>query len=435
MDIAVIGSGHVGLVTGACFADMGHRVHCVDQDRPKIEMLRKGTPPFFEPGLQEMVRKNLGRKRLSFSTLVGEAVRKSEIIFIAVGTPTKSTGEPDLSSVEKVAGAIAKAARGYHLVVEKSTVPVETGAWIKKTLASNAGRLKKAEFDVASNPEFLREGSAIQDFMKPDRIVIGVETRRAEKILRNLYEPFEAPMVVTDIHSAEIIKHASNSFLAMKISFTNMIARLCEKVGADIHKVAEGMGYDHRIGPHFLNAGIGFGGFCFPKDLAAFIHIGEKAGIDFKMLRSVLEVNEGQKTHFVARVKETLWNLEGKKLGVLGLSFKPDTDDMRFAPSVDIIRALQNEGARIRAFDPEAMGTARVILNGIGYAKDPYEAARSADGLLILTEWSEFKELNLPRLKSIMKRPLVFDGRNLFDPKVMKGHGFQYVSVGRTPLV
>ena len=433
MKISVIGSGHVGLVTGACFADLGHQVVCVDNDRRKIALLKKGKIPFFEPGLHDLVRKNFLKKRLSFSNSIRDAVQKSEVIFIAVGTPTKASGEADLSSVERVATEIAKWAQGYHLVVEKSTVPVETGAWIKKTIQANIRKSKKADFDVASNPEFLREGSALQDFMKPDRIVIGVENKRAEKILRGLYEPLKSPIVVTDINSAEIIKHASNSFLSTKISFINMISQLCEKVGADVGKVAEGMGYDRRIGHDFLDAGIGFGGFCFPKDLAAFVHIGEKAGVDFKILRAVAEINENQKTHFVNKVKEVLWNVKGKKLGVLGLSFKPDTDDMRFAPSIDIIQALRNEGAQIQAFDPEAIPVAKAMLNGLSYVSSSYEAARSSDALLILTDWSEFKEMSLPKIKRLMKRPLIFDGRNMFDPKAMKAIGFEYISIGRPP--
>lgn len=431
----MIGSGHVGLVTGVCFADLGHDVICVDNDERKIALLKRGRLPFFEPGLQDLIAKNKAKKRLAFATSIRGAVPDSEVIFISVGTPTKETGEADLVSVEKVTTEIARTLRGYHLIVEKSTVPVETGAWVKKTLQLNAPKSRKVDFDVASNPEFLREGSAIQDFMNPDRVVIGVESKRAEKILRSLYEPLHAPIVVTDLNSAEIIKHASNSFLSTKISFINMVSRLCEKVGADIVKVAEGMGYDHRIGPHFLGAGIGFGGFCFPKDLAAFIHIGQKTGVDFKILRAVLEANEDQKRHFIQKIRETVWNLEGKRIGVLGLAFKPETDDMRLAPAIDVIRALQSEGAVVRAYDPVAVPVARTLLNGIQYAKDGYEAARRADALLFLTEWNEFREMNLARLKRLMKRPLVFDGRNVYEPKVMKEAGFQYVSIGRPPVL
>lgn len=434
MKISVIGSGHVGLVTGTCFADLGHEVICVDNDAKKIALLKKGKVPFFEPGLHDLVLKNTSKKRLCFLTSIPEAVLRSEIIFISVGTPTKETGEADLRSVEKVATEIARALRGYHLIVEKSTVPVETGMWIKKTVQINIHKGKKVDFDVASNPEFLREGSAIQDFMKPDRIVIGVENKRSEKILRSLYEPLKAPIVVTDVNSAEMIKHASNSFLSTKISFINMLARLCEKVGADVLKVKEGMGFDRRIGPYFLDAGVGFGGFCFPKDLAAFIHIGQKAGVDFKILKAVLEINEDQKRYFVSKVKDTLWNLDGKRIGILGLSFKPETDDMRFAPSIDIIQDLQDQGAIIQAFDPEAIPAARIILNGLHYVKSAYEAARGVDALLCLTEWNEFREINLKKLKRLMKRPLIFDGRNMYDPKIMKDLGFQYISVGRMPV-
>lgn len=431
MKIGVIGSGHVGLVTGACFADLGHEVLCVDQDVRKIALLKKGKMPFFEPGLSELVRKNQAKKRLVFSTRIRDAVREAEVLFIAVGTPTKESGEADLSSVEAVVTEIAKCLHRYCLIVEKSTVPVETGNWVKRTISINMKGKNKTDFDVASNPEFLREGAAIEDFMRPDRIVLGVESKRAEKILRTLYEPLNAPIVVTDINSAEIIKHASNSFLASKISFINMVSRLCEKVGADVKKVAEGMGYDSRIGTHFLDAGVGFGGSCFPKDLAAFVHIGEKAGADFSLLRSVVAINAGQRIHYVQKVKEVLWNLSGKRIGVLGLSFKPDTDDMRAAPSIDVIRALQGEGSDIRAFDPEAIPAARSFFRGVTYVKTPYEAARGADALLFLTEWKEFKELDFSKLKRLMKRPLIFDGRNMFDPKQMKGFGFEYVSVGR----
>lgn len=434
MKISVIGAGHVGLVTSACFADLGHDVICIDNDIKKIALIKRGEIPFFEPGLHDLVKHNIARNRLRFSTSIKEAMDQCEVTFIAVGTPTKESGEADLSSVEKVAMEIAKNLRSYHLIVEKSTVPVETGAWVKKTIQINIRKSKKIDFDLASNPEFLREGAAIQDFMKPDRIVLGVENKRAEKILRSLYEPLKAPIVVTDVNSAEIIKHASNSFLSAKISFINMVSQLCEKVGADIHKVAQGMGYDRRIGPTFLNAGIGFGGFCFPKDLAAFIHIAQKSGVDFKILRAVLDVNEDQKKHFVDKVKHVLWNLEGKRIGALGLSFKPDTDDMRFSPAADIISALQRAGAEVQAFDPEAMPVAKKLLKELKCVKDPYEAARSADALLILTEWSEFRELNLGRIKRLMKRPLIFDGRNIYDPKTMKELGFQYISIGRAPV-
>src|SRR3990167_1072697 len=373
MKISVIGAGHVGLVTSACFADLGHDVICIDNDIKKIALIKRGEIQFFEPGLHDLVKHNIARNRLRFSTSIKEAMDQCEVTFIAVGTPTKESGEADLSSVEKVAMEIAKNLRSYHLIVEKSTVPVETGAWVKKTIQINIRKSKKIDFDLASNPEFLREGAAIQDFMKPDRIVLGVENKRAEKILRSLYEPLKAPIVVTDVNSAEIIKHASNSFLSAKISFINMVSQLCEKVGADIHKVAQGMGYDRRIGPTFLNAGIGFGGFCFPKDLAAFIHIAQKSGVDFKILRAVLDVNEDQKRHFVDKVKHVLWNLEGKRIGALGLSFKPDTDDMRFSPAADIISALQRAGAEVQAFDPEAMPVAKKLLKELKCVIDPYE--------------------------------------------------------------
>lgn len=429
MKICIIGTGYVGLVTGTCFADLGNKVICVDIDREKIEGLKKNKIPIYEPGLAEMVRHNKAEGRLSFTTSIREGVRKSEVIFIAVGTPPRENGEADLTHVENVSRQIANAMSGYRLVVEKSTVPVETGKWVEHTLRVNIkGNIK---FDVASNPEFLREGSAIQDFMHPDRIVIGVETKRARDILLELYRPLKAPIVVTDIKSAEIIKHASNSFLATKISFINAVANICEKVGADVVKVAEGMGLDSRIGNAFLNAGIGFGGSCFPKDVSAFIRIAEKIGYDFNILKAVEKVNQQQKEIFLRKIEETLWILSNKTIGVLGLSFKPNTDDIRSAPAIEIIRRLLNAGARIKAFDPQAMPKASKILRKVRFCKDAYETARRADALVITTEWNEFKELDLMRLKKIMREPVIIDGRNIYDPARMKRQGFRYVGVGR----
>src|SRR3989338_854207 len=414
MNLGIIGSGHVGLVTGACFSDFGHSVVCMDDDRPKIGNLKNGKIPFFEPNLEEIIHKNVKKKRLRFSTSIEEVVKFSEIIFLCVGTPPRENGEADLSQVETVAKAIAKHLSSYRLIVEKSTVPVETGIQLDKTIRRNVK--KTISFDVASNPEFLREGSAVQDFFKPDRIVLGVQSKKAEAILTQIYAPFKVPIIVTDIQSAEMIKHASNSFLATKISFINLVAQMCAKVGADVAKVAEGMGLDNRIGKAFLNAGIGYGGFCFPKDIQAFARIGEKLNIDCNLLKSVQEINETQKIEFVKKVEEALWNLKGKRLAVLGLAFKPDTDDMRYAPSVDIINKLQAEGAKIVAYDPCAVPVAEKILNGVFYAKNPYDTCREADAVLILTEWKEFRELDLNRLKKILKRPIVIDGRNIYDP-------------------
>lgn len=427
MEISVIGTGYVGLVTGVCFADCGHQVTCVDNDSQKIGALKQGRIPIYEPGLPELLEKN--RARLSFSTSISEGVKKSKVIFIAVGTPPREDGEADLSSVEAVAREIAPAVDGYRLVVEKSTVPVQTGEWIKRTMKWQCP--EGAEFDIASNPEFLREGSAIQDFLKPDRIVIGVESERAERLLRELYQGFPAPILVTDIQSAEIIKHASNSFLSMKISFINAIANICERIGADVTKVAEGVGLDHRIGRDFLHAGAGFGGFCFPKDLGAFIRIAEKVGYDFRLLKEVERINEEQKRIIVQKVRDALWILKNKTIGVLGLAFKPDTDDLRYAPSLTIIEELQKEETRIKAYDPVAMDKARPILSGVEFCRDAYPAAEGSDALLLVTEWDEFRQLDLGRIKNLLKTPVLIDARNLYDPQEMKRLGFDYRGVGR----
>ncbi len=429
MNISIIGSGHVGLVTGACFADLGHRVLCVDCDPRKIALLKKGKSPIYEPGLEELIRKNLKKRRISFSLQISQAVRHGEVLFVCVGTPPKENGEADLTAVESVSREIAHTMTSYRLIVDKSTVPVETGHWVYKTVEGS--RRRHVQFDVASNPEFLREGSAVQDFFYPDRIVVGVESKRAEKIFRELYKPFKVPLVVTDIKSAELIKHASNSFLAMKISFINLISRMCEAVGADVEKVAEGMGLDPRIGKSFLKAGVGFGGFCFPKDLAAFIHIAERLDVDSSLLRATVDINETQKKIFVDKIARHLWNLKGKTIGVLGLSFKADTDDMRFAPSLDIVKGLLKEGVRLQLYDPQAVHEARKIFHKVTFVPNPYEAARKADALIVLTEWKEFSELDFKRIKKLMRRPLLFDGRNLYDREKMKKAGFEYYGVGR----
>ncbi len=429
MKIAIIGSGYVGLVTGTCFAHLGNEVMCVDNDLKKLAMLKKGQVPIYEPGLEEMIRKNVKEKRLTFSSSIVQAVNHAEVLFICVNTPPKDNGEADLSYVEKVSEDIAKHMKGYRLIVEKSTVPVQTGEWVQKTIRQN--RRSGVSFDVASNPEFLREGSAINDFIHPDRVVLGVQSKKAEKILRTLYEPLKAPILVTDIKSAELIKHASNSFLATKISFINAVSRICDSVGADIEQVAKGMGLDPRIGPSFLKAGIGFGGFCFPKDLSAFLRMSEKVGTRFELLNEVLAINEEQKRYFVQKIESNLWNLKSKNIGVLGLAFKANTDDMRFAPSINIIEALQREGVKIRAYDPQAAEKARSIFTGIRYVKTPYEAARNADALLVLTEWGEFTNLDLKRLKRLMKQPVIFDGRNIFDPQELDRQGFRYFGMGR----
>lgn len=429
MNIAIIGAGYVGLVTSACFAELGNKVICVDNNPEKIALLKKLKIPFFEKGLDKMVRKNVAKGRLIFTDSIEHAVKKSLIIFICVGTPPKQGGEADLSYVENVAAQIAKNMPSYRLVVEKSTVPVETGKWIGHTVRINNKRGIK--FDVASNPEFLKEGTAIEDFMRPDRIVIGVESKKAKDLLVKLYSPIKSEIVITDIKSAELIKHASNSFLATKISFINSIANICEKTGADIEKVSYGMGLDKRIGRTFLKSGIGYGGFCFPKDLDAFIHISDKLGYEFSILKSAKKVNESQKQIFLKKIEKELWIIKDKTIGILGLAFKPNTDDMRFASSIDIINYLAAAGAKIKAYDPQAMEKARPLFEDITFCKDPYDAAKGSDVLLILTEWDEFKTMKLNRIKKLLKNPLIIDGRNIFDPVKMKKLGFRYISIGR----
>ncbi|MDP2911571.1 MAG: UDP-glucose/GDP-mannose dehydrogenase family protein [Candidatus Omnitrophota bacterium] len=429
MNIAIIGAGYVGLVTGACFAELGNSVICVDNDPEKISLLKQLKMPVYEKGLDKMVKKNVRAGRLVFTDDIKEAVKKSLVIFICVGTPPREGGEADLSYIEDVAAQIAKNMSSYRLIIEKSTVPVETGAWIERTIKIN--NKKGIKFDVASNPEFLKEGTAIEDFMRPDRIVIGVETKKAKDILTRLYSPIKAEIVVTDIKSAELIKHASNSFLATKISFINSISNICEKTGADIEKVSYGMGLDKRIGRAFLKSGIGYGGFCFPKDLDAFIHISDKLGCDFSILKAVRSVNENQKQVFIKKIEKELWIIKDKTIGVLGLAFKPNTDDMRFAPSIDIIDFLTSSGARIKAYDPKAMEKAGAVLKGVDFCKDPYDVAKGSDALLILTEWNEFKAMELSRIKKLLKNPLIIDGRNIFDLVKMKKLGFKYISMGR----
>ncbi len=429
MNISIIGTGYVGLVTGACFAELGNTVICTDNNHKKISDLKRCIIPIYEPGLEELVTINVKKKRLFFFTSIKDAVNKSEVIFIAVGTPSLRNGEADLTGVENVARNIALNLTGYRLIVEKSTVPVETGIWLKHTISTYIKH--NIKFDIASNPEFLREGQAINDFMHPDRIVIGVESKRARDMLVSLYKPLNAPLVITDIKSAELIKHASNSYLATKISFINAISRICEKVGADVVEVAEGMGLDKRIGPGFLNAGIGYGGSCFPKDVDAFINIAEKLGCNFDLLKAVRAVNQQQKLFFLNKIKDLLWIIKDKTIGILGLSFKPNTDDIRNAPSIDIIQALQSEGAKIKVYDPSAMEKAGELLDKVKFCKDPYEVSRGSDCLLIITEWDEFKELDLSKIKKLLKRPFIIDGRNIYEPQRMKKLGFTYAGIGR----
>ena len=429
MNISIIGSGYVGLVTGSCLAELGNKVFCVDNDSKKISQIKKGIIPIYEPGLEELILNNVKKKSLEFTSSIKEAVAQSEIIFIAVGTPPLENGEADLTGIENVARSIAQCMTGYRLIVEKSTVPVETGEHVKETIETYVKH--KIKFDVASNPEFLREGSAIEDFMHPDRIVIGVESQKAKELLMNLYEPLNVPIVVTNIKSAELIKHASNAFLATKVSFINAIARICDKVGADVEEVARGMGLDRRIGHSFLNAGIGYGGSCFPKDLDAFVDISEKLGYSFDLLKEVRHINDGQKNYIAKKIKEALWIIKDKNIGILGLSFKPDTDDLRNAPSLDLIKVLQAEGAKIKAYDPQAMEKASQVLHDVTFCKNPYEVCKGSDCLLVVTEWNEFKELDFAKVKKLLKRPLIIDSRNIYEPAKLKKLGFTYISVGR----
>lgn len=430
MLISIIGSGYVGLVTGACFADLGNNVICVDNNERKIARLKKGIMPIYEPGLEELVKRNIKEGRIAFTTSLKDAVKRSEVIFLCVPTPPKDNGDADMTYVENVAREVAISLSSYKLIVDKSTVPVNTGEWVEHTI--NIFNKHKAEFDIASNPEFLKEGSAIEDFMNPDRVVIGVKRKKAADMLKELYSPLKAPIVVTDIKSAELIKHASNSFLATKISFINSVANICDKVGADVVDVARGMGLDKRISKDFLNAGIGFGGSCFPKDLDAFVHIAGKIGYDFGILKEAQNVNVHQKRVVVKKIESLLWNLQKKTVAILGLSFKPDTDDLREAPALEIIEMLLKEDVHIKAYDPVAMPKAKERLKGhVEFCKDAYSAAKESDCLLIATEWNEFKELDFKKIKKLMRQPVVVDGRNLYDPKEMKKIGFRYTGMGR----
>jgi UDPglucose 6-dehydrogenase len=445
MKISVIGAGYVGLTSAACLAEIGHTVRCADNDERKLDVLRGGELPFFEPHLDELVTRNCREGRLGFET-TENAVRNAEAVFICVGTPPLDNGEADLSAVANVARTIAQRATGYCLVIEKSTVPVQTSQQLKRQLQLYAN--KGLRCDLVSNPEFLREGSAIADFFHPDRIVIGVEREEVAARLREIYRPvleqtFKCPVhadctarktpawIVTDPSSAELIKHASNSFLAMKISFINMVADLCEAVGADVTKVALGMGMDPRIGPAFLNPGMGFGGFCFPKDVQAFVRIAAKAGCDFSLLKEVENINKRRIERFVEKVRRELWVIRGRKIAVWGLSFKPNTDDVRFAPAIEVLRLLVREGAEVSAYDPQAIDKAKAVFPNARYCADPYEAAQDAEALLLVTEWEEFRRIDWQRLRSVMDRPLILDGRNTLDANELTHHGFNYIGVGR----
>jgi UDPglucose 6-dehydrogenase len=449
MRIAVVGSGYVGLVAGACFADLGHDVILVDNDERKLAALKNGEVPIHEKFLPELLSRHRGH-RLQFSDNLQEAVRATAVIFVAVGTPPTDRGDADLSYVESVAREITGAINGHKVIVEKSTVPVYTSEWVRKIILRNGA--DPDAFDVASNPEFLREGTAVTDFLFPDRIVIGCDSQRAAEVLREVYAPLTSggyyergdaipqpdrasippPLIVTSTKSAELIKHASNAFLAMKISFINAVASICESVGANVNQVCQGIGTDTRIGSRFLNPGIGYGGSCFPKDVMAFRAVARESGYDFRLLDEVMRINEDQRDRFLRKVRSALWTLRGKHLGVLGLAFKGGTDDIRESPALFLVQALLQEGCRITAYDPAAMERTQEVMNSnLKYANSAYEAASGADGLLILTEWEEFANLDLDRLNRELKYPIVIDGRNLYDPEVMAAHGFTYYSVGR----
>jgi UDPglucose 6-dehydrogenase len=449
MQIAVVGSGYVGLVAGACFADLGHNVILVDNDQDKLAALQDGKVPIHENFLPELLGRHRGQ-RLTFSGNLKEAVALSSVIFVAVGTPPTESGEADLSYVESVAREISGGIKGYKVVVEKSTVPVYTSEWVRKIILRNG--TDPELFDVASNPEFLREGSAVTDFLFPDRIVIGCDSDRSAEVLREVYAPLTGgryyeradaipqpdrasippPVIVTSTKSAELIKHASNAFLAMKISFINAVASVCESVGADVNQVVDGVGTDSRIGRRFLNPGIGYGGSCFPKDVMAFRAVARENGYDFRLLDEVMRINEDQRHRFLRKVHNALWTLRGKRLGVLGLAFKGGTDDIRESPALFLVQALLQEGSKVTAYDPAAMERTREAMpSGITFANSAYEAAHGADALLILTEWEEFANLDLERIRQELKYPIVIDGRNLYDPEVMAAQGFTYYSVGR----
>ncbi|NOX20167.1 MAG: UDP-glucose/GDP-mannose dehydrogenase family protein [Nitrospirae bacterium] len=432
MHIGIIGTGYVGLVTGACFSEFGVFVTCVDRDEKKIEMLKEARIPFYEPGLEELVKRNLKDGRLRFSTDIKDAVEQSLAIFIAVGTPPRGDGSADLSYVEAVAKEIAAHMDSYKVIVTKSTVPVGTGKWIKEIIRNNLKN--NVDFDIASNPEFLREGSAIEDFMRPDRVVLGAESPQAIAILKDLYRPLyliETPFVITNIETAELIKYASNSFLATKISFINEIANLCDAVGADVHVVAKAMGLDRRIGPKFLHPGPGFGGSCFPKDTRALLHLARDNKVDLSIVEATIRVNERQKEIMVQRIKSVLGDLKDREIGILGLSFKPNTNDIREAPALYIIRRLLDEGANIRAYDPVAIEETRAVFPDIKYTNDAYGVAEGADAVVLVTEWNQFRNLDLDRIKKQMKTPNFFDLRNVYEPDMMRQKGFSYYCVGR----
>ncbi len=432
MDLCIIGSGYVGLVSGACFAEVGHNVVCVDNDQRKVDALQAGKIPIYEPGLEELVHRNVAAQRLRFTKSTKDGVESSQVVFIAVPTPPQPDGSVDLSYIEKVAREIADVLTDYRVIVDKSTVPVKTGEKVADTIK----RYNKAnaEFDVVSNPEFLREGCAVPDLMNPDRIVVGASSDRALALMHKVYEPFNAPVLVTDINSAELIKHAANSFLALKISYINAVSAICEASGADVEKVADGIGMDRRIGRNFLNAGLGYGGSCFPKDIAAFIAISDDLGVPFTLLKEVQRINRDQKERFLKTLRDALWVLRDKKIAVWGLTFKPDTDDVRSSVAIDLVNDLIKEGAQVTAYDPKGMEKAReykLIPESVRLVDSPIEAVDGAEALIIATEWKEFANVDLAEIKRRMHTPLIFDGRNLFDPATITAAGFTYKGIGR----
>lgn len=433
MKIGIIGTGYVGLVTAAGLAELGHTVVGTDAVAEKIEMASKGEAHIYEPGLEDLLKKNLKGGNLSFSTDLDQTILSSNVLFVCVNTPQREDGSADMSFVEGVSRKIAENLNEYKVIVEKSTVPVQTSMWINRTISL----YKKTEidFDIASNPEFLREGSAVEDFLNPERVIIGVETERAREILAKIYDKFKERILITNIDTAELIKHASNSFLAMKISYINLMSEMCEKTEADVELVAKGMGLDTRIGSRFLRAGLGYGGSCFPKDIKALTKIGEDLGINMNLLKEADRINQEQIRIFVEKIKKALWILKDKKIAVLGLSFKPETDDIREAPSIKVINELIKEGSHLRLYDPEAMENIKAVLPEdspqINYAESPYDAAEGANALLVITEWDEFKNLDLKKIKAVMDNPIILDGRNVFDIPTMKKLGFEYYSIGR----
>jgi len=435
MKIAVVGTGYVGLTVGTCLAELGNDVACVDIDEKKISELNKGIIPIYEPGLKDMLERNVSEKRLSFTTDKKTAIENAKVIFIAVGTPPGKDHRADLTFVKQVAKDIGTYMNSYKVIVDKSTVPVGTADVVKEIIKQN--QKGNIEFDVVSNPEFLREGEAINDFMMPDRVVIGVDSEKARKIIEDIYKGIariNKPIMYTDTKSAEIIKYASNAMLATRISFMNEIARLCEKAGGDVKEVAKGMGLDSRIGTRFLQAGAGYGGSCFPKDVKALEQTMSHYGVESKIMQAVEKVNEEQKRSLLPKIKRLAPNLKGRTIAIWGLAFKPKTDDMREAPSIAVIEQLQKEGAKIKAFDPEAEKTAKKILNDIEYTKDPYSAIKDADALVIVTEWNEFRNLDKEKIKSLLKEPNIVDGRNVYEPKEMEELGFNYIGIGRNIL-